>query len=67
MPAYVERGNDAWRGYYAWVPRGRFQASYMLRLNGAGHFRLPASKVEAMYTPGVRAMVPVADVEVAQR
>ena len=67
VPAYVERGNDAWRGYYAWVPRGRFQASYMLRLNGAGHFRLPASKVEAMYTPGVRAMVPVADVEVAQR
>ena len=39
----------------------------MLRLNGAGHFRMPAAKVEAMYTPGVRALVPVADVEVAQR
>ena len=67
VPAYVERGNDAWRGYYAWVPRGRFQASYMLRLNGAGHFRLPASKVEAMYSPGIRAQMPIADVEVGQR
>ena len=67
VPAYVERGNDSWRGYYAWVPRGRFQASYMLRLNGAGHFHLPPSKVEAMYTPGIRAMAPVADVVVVQR
>jgi uncharacterized protein YfaS (alpha-2-macroglobulin family) len=67
MPAYVERTNASWRGYYAWVPRGRFQASYMLRLNGAGRFHLPPSKVEAMYSPAIRAMVPNADVTVAAR
>ncbi len=67
VPAYVERGNDSWRGYYAWVPRGRFQASYMLRLNGAGHFRMPPSRVEAMYSPAIRAALPIADVVVAQR
>jgi uncharacterized protein YfaS (alpha-2-macroglobulin family) len=67
LPAYVERTDAAWRGYYAWVPRGRFQASYMVRLNGAGRFHLPPSKVEAMYTPSVRAMVPNADVVVAGR
>src|SRR3546814_15993713 len=39
--AYVERGNDAWRAYFDWVPRGRFAVSYLVRLNGAGHFQLP--------------------------
>ena len=50
VPAYVERRNDAWRAYYGWVPRGAFSASYMLRLNGAGRFSLPPSRVEAMYS-----------------
>lgn len=67
VPAYIERSNASWRGYYAWVPRGRLQASYMLRLNGAGRFHLPPSKVAAMYSPAIRAMVPNADVTVAAR
>ncbi|MGE9115795.1 hypothetical protein, partial [Escherichia coli] len=67
VPAYVERGNTAWRGFYAWVPRGRFQASYMLRLNGAGRFQLPPSRVEAMYSPAIHAAVPNAPVVVVQR
>ncbi|WEK44403.1 MAG: MG2 domain-containing protein [Candidatus Sphingomonas colombiensis] len=67
VPAYVERGNTAWRGFYAWVPRGRFQASYMLRLNGAGRFQLPPTRVEAMYSPAIHAAVPNAPVVVVQR
>ena len=67
VPAYVERRNDAWRAYYGWVPRGAFSASYMLRLNGAGHFNLPASRVEAMYSPAIRAQLPLAPVTVVQR
>ncbi|MCC2981000.1 alpha-2-macroglobulin family protein [Sphingomonas sp. IC4-52] len=65
QPAYVERGRDAWRGYFAWVPRGRFTVSYTLRLNGAGRFSLPPSRVEAMYSPAIRAAVPNAPVVVA--
>ena len=57
-PAYVERGREAWRAYFAWVPRGRFQVSYSLRLNGAGRFNLPPSWVEALYSPAIRAAVP---------
>lgn len=67
VPAYVERGNDAWRGFYEWVPRGRFQASYMLRLNGAGRFQLPPSRVAAMYSPAIHAALPNQPVTVAQR
>jgi len=67
QPSYVERGRDGWRGYFAWVPRGRFTVSYTMRLNGAGRFLLPPSRVEAMYSPAIRAAVPNAPVSVAQR
>ena len=63
-PAYVERAREAWRGYFAWVPAGRFTVSYTMRLNGAGRFALPASRVEAMYSPDIRAAVPVGTVTV---
>ncbi len=58
QPAYVERARDAYRGYFEWVPRGRFAVSYTMRLNGAGRFSLPPSRVEAMYSPEVRAQIP---------
>ncbi|KQS03130.1 alpha-2-macroglobulin [Sphingomonas sp. Leaf357] len=67
QPAYIERRNDAWRGYFSWVPRGRFTIVYVMRLNGAGRFSLPPSRVEAMYSPAIRAAVPNAPVSVAQR
>ena len=67
QPSYIERRNDSWRGYFAWVPRGRFTVSYAVRLNGAGRFSLPPTRVEAMYSPSVRAQVPNAPMVVAQR
>ncbi len=67
QPSYVERGRDAWRGYFAWVPRGRFVVSYTMRLNGVGRFGLPPSRVEAMYSPSIRAQVPNAPVVVGAR
>ena len=66
-PSYVERGRDAWRGYFAWLPRGTATISYTLRLNGAGRFSLPPSHVEAMYAPAIRASVPNAPLVVAGR
>ncbi|CAN5819724.1 MG2 domain-containing protein [soil metagenome] len=67
QPSYVERGNDSWRGYFAWVPAGKFTVAYTLRLNAAGRFSLPPSRVEAMYSPAIRAQLPNAPVTVAQR
>ena len=67
QPAYVERRNDSWRAYFAWVPRGTFTVAYVLRLNTAGRFNLPPSRVEAMYSPAIRAQWPNAMVTVAAR
>ena len=57
-PSYVERGRDSWRAFFEWFPQGDATISYVLRLNGAGRFSLPATRVEAMYTPDIFAMVP---------
>jgi uncharacterized protein YfaS (alpha-2-macroglobulin family) len=50
-PAYEERHFDAFRAYYTYVPKGSFHVEYMLRLNNAGSFVMPATRVEAMYAP----------------
>ena len=67
QPSYVERGRDAWRGYFEWVPRGRFVTEYAVRLNGTGNFSLPPTRVEAMYSPDIRAQVPNKPITVAMR
>ncbi|ATE64628.1 alpha-2-macroglobulin family protein [Rhizorhabdus dicambivorans] len=67
QPSYVERGQDAWRGYFEWVPRGRFTVEYAVRLNAAGRFRLPPTRVQAMYSPEIRAALPNRLVSVSPR
>jgi hypothetical protein len=63
-PVYVERAADAWRAYFDALPRGRHRISYTLRLNTAGSFGLPPTRVEAMYAPENFAELPLAAVEV---
>jgi len=50
-PAWQERLFDSYRAYYEWLPRGRHTVEYTLRLNGDGAFKLPPTRVEAMYAP----------------
>lgn len=50
-PVYIERRFDAWRGYFDWLPKGRHQIDYTVRLNNPGRFQLPPSRIEAMYAP----------------
>jgi uncharacterized protein YfaS (alpha-2-macroglobulin family) len=57
-PAYEERRFDAFRAYYQMVPKGSFKIEYTLRLNNAGHFVLPATRVEALYAPEMFAELP---------
>jgi uncharacterized protein YfaS (alpha-2-macroglobulin family) len=66
-PNWIERGQGSWRAYYGWVPRGSFTISYVMRLNAAGRFSLPATRVEAMYSPEIRAQLPNAVMVVAER
>jgi alpha-2-macroglobulin len=66
-PSYIERGNDSWRGFYEWVPEGKLVVEYAMRLNGVGRFSLPATRVEALYSPDIRGQLPNAPFAVAMR
>lgn len=50
-PTWQERLFDRYRAYYEWLPRGRHVVEYTVRLNGDGEFKLPPTRVEAMYAP----------------
>jgi alpha-2-macroglobulin len=63
-PAFEERAFDGFRAYYSYVPKGKFTIEYSVRLNNAGHFEMPATRVEAMYAPEVFGEAPVAKMDV---
>ncbi|MBB5369236.1 MULTISPECIES: MG2 domain-containing protein [unclassified Janthinobacterium] len=65
-PTFEERAVDAFRAYYAFVPKGAWSVEYTVRLNNAGDFQLPASRVEAMYSPELFGAAPNANVKVGQ-
>jgi uncharacterized protein YfaS (alpha-2-macroglobulin family) len=65
VPAFEERSFEAYRAYFAWMPKGPHTIEYTLRLNQAGHFGLPPTRVEAMYAPEMFGEVPNAPWEVA--
>ncbi|MBS1190065.1 MAG: large extracellular alpha-helical protein [Rhodocyclaceae bacterium] len=52
-PTFVERTFGFYRAYYEVVPKGHFQIDYTVRINNAGEFSLPPTRVEAMYAPDV--------------
>lgn len=64
-PAYEERSFEAFRRYFAHLPRGKHVVEYTVRLNNPGRFQLPPSRVEAMYAPETFGELPNAAVEVA--
>ena len=57
-PRYVERSFATYRAYYELVPRGRFRVDYTLRINNAGEFAMPPTRVEGMYAPDVFGELP---------
>jgi hypothetical protein len=60
-PAFEERGFEGFRAYYRYVPKGGFVVEYTVRLNNPGGFRLPPTRVEAMYAPEMFGEQPNAD------
>lgn len=52
-PTFVERTFGFFRAYYEVAPKGHFRIEYTLRINNAGEFGLPPTRVEAMYAPDV--------------
>jgi uncharacterized protein YfaS (alpha-2-macroglobulin family) len=66
-PSYIERGSDSYRAYYARISAGEWNLSYTVRLNNAGTFRFPATRVEAMYAPEIFGEATNTSLEVAPR
>jgi hypothetical protein len=64
-PAFEERGFEAFRSYYEYLPRGKHVVEYSVRLNNPGKFALPPTRVEAMYAPESFGELPNAALEVA--
>lgn len=64
LPVFEERSFEAFRAYYDYLPRGTAKIEYTLRLNNAGSFQLPPSRVEALYAPEVFGALPNARVSV---
>lgn len=60
-PDFAEYKQDSYRGYYARVDKGLLSVSYIVRLNQSGDFRLPPTRVEAMYAPEMFGMTPNAN------
>lgn len=65
-PDFEERTQGAFRAYYSFVPKGQWSIEYTVRLNNAGHFSLPPTRVEAMYNPEMFGELPNAAVVVGQ-
>jgi hypothetical protein len=57
-PAFVERSFGAVRVYYEYLPKGEHSFEYGIRLNQAGTFELPSTRVEALYSPEMFAELP---------
>ena len=50
-PTFEERSFESYRAYYEYLPQGEITIEYTIRLNQDGKFSLPATRVEAMYSP----------------
>lgn len=64
-PAFTERAFDGYRAYYEFVPKGKWTVEYTVRLNNGGSFRLPPTRVEALYAPEMFGEIPNPAVDVA--
>ena len=62
--AYQERRFDSFRAFYNYVPKGKWSIEYTVRLNNAGNFQLPPTRVEAMYAPEMFGEIPNAAIAV---
>ncbi len=67
QPTFVERRTEAVHAHYEYLTRATATYEYTVRLNSAGTFHLPPTRVEALYSPEMMALVPNADVTVAAR
>jgi len=57
-PTFEERTFEAYRGYFDSMMKGTGRVQYTMRLNTAGEFVLPETRVEALYSPDMFGALP---------
>lgn len=62
---YEEKSHAYFITYAAYLPRGTYRLNYRVRLNSAGDFVLPPSRVEALYSRETFGEIPSANWQVA--
>ncbi len=65
--AYIDKRFDRFQAFWSRVAAGRFSIDYTMRLDTAGRFGLPATRVEAMYAPDMFGESPNAPMLVGAR
>ena len=63
-PIYEERSFEAFTAYYEYLPKGKFYIEYTMRLNNQGTFRMPSTRMEALYAPEMFGELPNGTFEV---
>lgn len=63
---YEEKSHAHFISYAGYLPKGTYRLNYRIRLNSAGEFKLPPSRVEAMYSPETFGEVPNANWKVSR-
>ncbi|MCX8027316.1 MAG: MG2 domain-containing protein [Thermodesulfovibrionales bacterium] len=58
VPVFEEKASDSYRVYFDYIPKGRWQVEYLMRLNTSGRFNLPPTRIEALYSPDVFGELP---------
>ncbi len=62
----IERKYELMRFYFDWFSSGDNEMTYTIRFNQAGTYRLPVTRVEAMYSPDVFAELPESSFKVEE-
>lgn len=62
---FEEKSMSHFTSYAGYVLKGTYGTTYRIRLNSSGTFKLPPSRVEAMYSPENFGEVPIADWSIA--
>jgi len=65
-PAFVERSFQSYKAYFEELPAGKTVVEYTIRVNQAGRFLLPPTRVAALYAPETFGEIPNAPVQVAR-
>ncbi len=63
-PSFVERKFEGVTAYYEYFYPGESTYEYVYRINSPGNFRLPPTRVEAMYQPEVFSLIPNSDMSI---